>query len=316
MKTRAFAVLGALALSVLLSACSRNPIEAVNLSNEGDKARGANIDEAISKYEQAVTLDPSNHRILWKLATAYQKKEAWDKVASTLARAEKVAPTFANYYFLHGHAMVKQADAPKPTAKWDEAKDPLSQAIKLDPNIADAYFDMAEVLLHLDDEAGAMQNYTKAIEAKPDELTFYGPLAELYIANKFYDQADQVLKEGLGFKKEGDKTAYIIYSLMGRGEDGEGRLVRLRHRLREREEGMRSVQREGAADRLLQPRRRLLARQPAAQERGDSAAPGVLQDRVPRRRREALRGRVQPGERDRQAARRNVVVGLAGPSPG
>ena len=215
MKTRAFAVLGALALSVLSSACSRNPIEAVNLSNEGDKARGANIDEAISKYEQAVTLDPSNHRILWKLATAYQKKEAWDKVASTLARAEKVAPTFANYYFLHGHAMVKQADAPKPTAKWDEAKDPLSQAIKLDPNIADAYFDMAEVLLHLDDEAGAMQNYTKAIEAKPDELTFYGPLAELYIANKFYDQADQVLKEGLGFKKEGDKTAYIIYSLMG-----------------------------------------------------------------------------------------------------
>ncbi len=215
MKTRAFAVLGALALSVLSSACSRNPIEAVNLSNEGDKARGANIDEAISKYEQATQLDPSNHRILWKLATAYQKKEAWDKVASTLARAEKVAPTFANYYFLHGHAMVKQADAPKPTAKWDEAKDPLSQAIKLDPNIADAYFDMAEVLLHLDDEAGAMQNYTKAIEAKPDELTFYGPLAELYIANKFYDQADQVLKEGLGFKKEGDKTAYIIYSLMG-----------------------------------------------------------------------------------------------------
>lgn len=215
MKTRAFAVLGALAFSVLTSACSRNPIEAVNLSNEGDKARGANIDEAISKYEQAATLDPTNHRILWKLATAYQKKENWEKVASTLARAEKVAPTFANYYFLHGHAIVKQADAPKPTAKWDEAKDPLSQAIKLDPNIADAYFDMAEVLLHLDDEAGAMQNYTKAIEAKPDELTFYGPLAELYIANKFYDQADQVLKEGLGFKKEGDKTAYIVYSLMG-----------------------------------------------------------------------------------------------------
>ncbi|MBK6694170.1 MAG: tetratricopeptide repeat protein [Myxococcales bacterium] len=205
----------AASLVLLATGCSRNPIEAVNLSNEGDKARAANIDEAISKYEQATQLDPSNHRIINKLATAYQKKEAWDKVASTLVRAEKMAPTHANFFFLHGHAIVKQADSPKPTAKWEEAKEPLLQAIKLDPNIADAYFDLAEVLLHADDEAGAMQNYTKAIEAKPDELTFYGPLAELYIANKFYEQAEQVLKEGLGFKKEGDKTAYILHSLMG-----------------------------------------------------------------------------------------------------
>ncbi len=216
MMTRSFAVAGVVALLTgAVSGCSRNPIEAVNLANEGDKARGGNVDEAISKYEQAMNLDPTNHRIIWKLATAYQKKEAWDKVASTLARGEKVAPTYANFYFLHGHAIVKQADSPKATAKWEEAKEPLMEAIKKDPNIADAYFDLAEVALHADDEAGAMQNYTKAIEAKPDELTFYGPLAELYIANKFYEQAEQVLKEGLTFKKEGDKTAYILHSLVG-----------------------------------------------------------------------------------------------------
>ena len=33
--------------------CSRNNIEAVNLANEGDQAKSANLDEAISKYEQA-----------------------------------------------------------------------------------------------------------------------------------------------------------------------------------------------------------------------------------------------------------------------
>src|SRR6185369_4321098 len=160
------AVLAALALTTLIpsAACSRNNIEAVNLANEGDKERATNIDGAISKYEQATNLDPTNHRIIWKLATAYQKKEAWDKVASTLARAEKVAPTHANYFFLHGHALTKMAE--KGPTKWDEAKEPLQQATKLDPNIADAYFDLAEVLLHADDEAGAMQNYTKAIEMK------------------------------------------------------------------------------------------------------------------------------------------------------
>ena len=67
------------------------------------------IDSAISKYEQATQLDPTNHRILWKLATAYQKKEDWDKVAATCAKAESVAPTHADYYFLHGYALEQQA---------------------------------------------------------------------------------------------------------------------------------------------------------------------------------------------------------------
>jgi hypothetical protein len=66
------AVLGG-ALVLSSAGCSRNAIEAVNLSNEGDKVRGTNVDDAISKYEQATTLDPSNHKILWKLGTAYQK---------------------------------------------------------------------------------------------------------------------------------------------------------------------------------------------------------------------------------------------------
>src|SRR5579883_2850818 len=70
------------------TACSRNAIEAVNLANEGDKARDTNIDDAISKYDQASKLDPDNHRILWKLARAYKKKEDWPKVAATCTKAE------------------------------------------------------------------------------------------------------------------------------------------------------------------------------------------------------------------------------------
>ena len=100
---------GALCVALLAAGCSRNNIEAVNLANEGDQAKGSNLDEAISKYEQATKLDPTNHRILWKLALSYHKKEAWDKVATTCSAAEKQAPTFANYYFEHGHALMEQA---------------------------------------------------------------------------------------------------------------------------------------------------------------------------------------------------------------
>ena len=221
-KAKVRSVVGAALCMFAVAGCSRNNIEAVNLSNEADKARGGNLEDAISKYEQATTLDPTNHRILWKLATAYQKKEQWDKVTSTLTKAQKIAPTYANYFFLDGYAREQVASSPKGSANWADAKEPLLQAIKLDPNMADPNFELGEILLHLDDEQGALQNYTDAVAKKPDELPFYGPLAELYIRLGYYDQAEQVLKEALNYKKEGDKAAFIIYSLLGQTKEIKG----------------------------------------------------------------------------------------------
>jgi len=194
------------------SGCSRNNIEAVNLANEGDKSRGANIDDAISKYEQAKNLDPSNHRILWKLATAYQKKEQWDKVNETLGPAIKLAPDHANYFFLKGYALEQMAvKGPTP---WTECKEPLEQAAKLDPNYADPHFELGQVLLHTDDEKGALEQYTKAIELKPDELPFYGPLADLYVRLGFLDEAEKVAREGVSFDK-GDVQGFAVHTLLG-----------------------------------------------------------------------------------------------------
>jgi tetratricopeptide (TPR) repeat protein len=208
------------AFTLAAAGCSRNNIEAVNLAIEGDKEKSMNIDGAISKYEQATNLDPTNHRILWKLALAYTKKEEWDKVATTCAKAQKVAPDFANYHFQHGMALARQA-AKGPTS-WADAQAPLEQALKLDPNIADAYFELAEVKLQLDDEAGAIEAYSKAIETKPDELVFYGPLADLYIRLNFINEAEQVLREGLAFAKEGDKFLFQVHSLLGQIAETKG----------------------------------------------------------------------------------------------
>ena len=199
--------------------CSRNNIEAVNLANEGDKAKGTDIDTAISKYEQATNLDPTNHRILWKLALAYTKKEAWDKVATTCAKAEKLQPKNALYYFQHGLALARQAV--KGPTSWADAKGPLEEAIKIDPNVGDgdhygaAHFELAEVLLHMDDEKGALDEYTKAIQSKPDTMAFYGPLAELYLRLNLVNEAETVLNTGLSFAKEGDKSLFAVHSLLG-----------------------------------------------------------------------------------------------------
>lgn len=201
-----------IATGVASAGCSRNNIEAVNLANEGDKSRNGNIDDAISKYEQAKQLDPSNHRILWKLATAYQKKENWDKVNETLGPATKLAPDHANYFYLKGYAL-KQMAVKGPT-QWKEAQDPLEQAIKLDANYADPHFELAEVMLHLDDEKSALDHYTKAIELKPDEIPFYGPLIDLYVRLGFIDEAEKVAREGLAYDK-GDVKGFQIHVLLG-----------------------------------------------------------------------------------------------------
>lgn len=222
MKMLAKVVVLSLSASALLGGlgCSRNNIEAVNLAIEGDKSKSVNVDEAISKYEQAVNLDPTNHRILWKLALAYTKKEEWAKVASTCKKAQAVAPTFATYFFQNGLANARMAV--KGPTSWAEAKEPLEQAIAKDPNLADAHFELAEVLLHLDDEQGALRSYTKAIETKPDELSFYVPLADLYIRLGYLDQAEQVVKEGLSFAKDGDKFLFGLHSLAGQIKETKG----------------------------------------------------------------------------------------------
>ena len=201
------------------TACSRNNIEAVNLANEGDQAKGANIEEAISKYEQATKLDGDNARIWWKLALAYEKKEDWQKEASACAKAEEAAEsadkkkTHADYYFRQGYALEQLAD--KGGGSWNDVKAPMQTAIQLDPNYGEAYGELAMALLHTDDEAGALQNWTKAIEMQPEETQYYVLLADLYRRLSFYDQAEQVLREGISFAKEDDKHLFNLHALLG-----------------------------------------------------------------------------------------------------
>ena len=54
----------------------------------------------------------------------------------------------------------------------------------------------------------------KAIETKPDELAFYGPLADLLVRLGFLEQAEQVVREALNYAKEGDKNLFQVHALL------------------------------------------------------------------------------------------------------
>lgn len=214
MKLGTLGVAIVLGLTVGIAGCSRRAIEAVNLANEADQQKKVDVEGAIGKYEQAVQLDPTNHRIMYKLAMAYKKKEVWEKVASTLARATQVAPRFANYWYERGYAMVQVAEKAKTRGAWEEAKEPLTKCIEADPNFSYCYHELGTVMLFLDNEQEALDNYTKAINHKANEAMFYPPLADLYMRLDYYDQAETALKEGIGVTDDKDKPKFYMYEML------------------------------------------------------------------------------------------------------
>lgn len=214
-------LLAAVVLSTLF-ACGRADLEAIELSNQADKDKSANLDAAISKYEQATQLDPKNFRIVYKLGQAYVQKEKWDAAATTMGKAAKLAPTFANYKMWQGIALARQVTKGMAGASWADAKAPLEEAVKLDANLAEAHFELADVLLHLDDEAGAIASYGRAIAARPDKAEYFAPLADLYKRLGFLDQAEQTLKEGLASAKPEDKNTFVLQTHLGDTYDRKG----------------------------------------------------------------------------------------------
>ncbi len=206
-KLAAFAVFG-----LSLSDCSRSHIEAINLANEGDQSVKVNVERAIQLYEQAVQLDPTNHRILWKLATAYEKKEDWDKMASTLSRATQVAPDFANYWYKRGSALVMQAEAGNRDS-YEQAKEPLKKCMEKDANLAECYYLMGECLEWTDDEQAAAEHYTKAIQHDPSKGFFYPYLAELYLRFKLDKETVAVCEEGAKIVQPDEKNIPALYNM-------------------------------------------------------------------------------------------------------
>jgi tetratricopeptide (TPR) repeat protein len=207
---------------VVTAGCSRHRQEAVILANQGDQVVDLDPNGAIQSYEQATKLDPSNHHIFYKLAKAYKKKEEWDKVASTLARATDLAPNFGNYWFERGYALYQQAK--KKTISYNDCKDPLNKCIETDANKDECYFYLAQAMLWSDDEQKALANYTKAIEHRPDNIDYYAQLADLYVRLLFMKEAEAVLKAAKSMAKPGDKRLFGVHVLLSQVHQDRGNL--------------------------------------------------------------------------------------------
>lgn len=215
----------ALLAATFLPGCSRNKQEAILRANEAENIRKSDKQAAIEKLDDATRLDPDNHHIWFKLATVYEEKEDWQKMAEALQNAiaaderNKEDGTWANYQAKRGYALERLALLKKePKAKADAyelAKAPYLKCIELDENYADCYHQLGNVYLWTDDEQKAIQYYTDAIAHNPDELRFYAPLAELYLNLSYNDLAEKVLTEAKNHGKPDAKEMWGVHVLMG-----------------------------------------------------------------------------------------------------
>jgi tetratricopeptide (TPR) repeat protein len=153
--------------------------QAAERAFEGDQRVKLAPDLAAAAYEEALRLDPDNHRIVFKLAMARRKVERWDDMARTMARAVELAPSFANYWLELGYA--REMLARRKEGSWADAKEPLERCAALDPNLAACHVELGNVLLHMDDESGALAAYTRGVERDPTDLAHYTLLAGLYL---------------------------------------------------------------------------------------------------------------------------------------
>lgn len=199
--------------------------EAVVLSNDGDKMLKADPAAAVAQYEKAIALDPTNHRIVFKLAMAHRKMENWEAAAAALATATKLAPTFANYWFERGYALEQQAK--KKSVPWDEVRDAYSRCVEADRGYAACHGQLGEVYQFLGDDQKALDSYTQAIERAPTSIPSYAALADLYVRLGFAKEAEQVLEQAKKLAKPGDPTMLPVHLLFAQIYRERGELARV-----------------------------------------------------------------------------------------
>lgn len=159
----------------------------------------------------------ADHRELFEQAKALENKELWTELEATLARAEELAPGFANYSFKRGHALIKLAETTTdPKARpsfYAQAIPPLRRCLASDPGYAECHHFLAEALLATKQVQAALEHYDRAIRRDATVAYFYPPYAEALIALKEYDAAARVIGEGVRLIPTTEGSRGHLYAL-------------------------------------------------------------------------------------------------------
>ncbi|MBO0724933.1 MAG: tetratricopeptide repeat protein [Blastocatellia bacterium] len=147
----------------LLISLRRAPAVAVKAAEDADKK---NFDEAIKKYNEAISLDPSYPIAYYGRGSAYLEIGRFDDALSDFNEAIRLDPNYTVAYIGRGDVYWQKRDLANALADYN-------RAIDLDPKISDAYTKRGKVLAEQGQVDKAVIDYNHAIDLSPNDSNAY-----------------------------------------------------------------------------------------------------------------------------------------------
>ena len=195
-----FAELGQRAQDVLAK------IPVFQLRVEADKAsQERRFDEAITKYQQAVQLDPGDADLYYNLGLALANGKRFDEALQTVDKAIGLKPSEAAYrelknkivefrenaILLKAKGILEEGDKLYQASDFAGALKKYQEAIPMIPerNQPGVWTQIARTYAKLKQGDQAVQAFKKAMEIAPDQPNYRKELAQYYLNEKQYEEA-------------------------------------------------------------------------------------------------------------------------------
>jgi tetratricopeptide (TPR) repeat protein len=139
-------------------------------------------DHALADLNEVLRLDPKNARARNNRGIQYREKGDLDQAIADFGEAIQSDPGYTRAYYNRGTALAAKGDL-------DAAIRDFDAALRIDPTVSGGYADRGEAYLHKGDHKRATADFDAAIRLDPDDLDAYNGRAYAYAAQGDLDRA-------------------------------------------------------------------------------------------------------------------------------
>lgn len=151
---------------------------------------GEDLDQVLFYYERAIDLDPTYKEAYYYAGTIYGDLGEKDQAKAYLKKVIDLDPFDFIAYSDLGSLYEEEKD-------YSQAKGYLERSIDLNPNYYLSHFNLGVVYKKTGDHKLALKEYTRAKDLADDIYIFLN-MSAIYIEDGAYNQAIEILTEGIG----------------------------------------------------------------------------------------------------------------------